>query len=86
MAKQRGLRARGEFHIGQRVRYTKHAYDQGLIHKGDTWRGQPVPTEGVVAGFGASGLTLYVHRDNRKVAERYYVGFWEPISKSRREA
>lgn len=61
-----------KFKIGQRVRMTPRAIEQGF-------QGRATSTEGVVVGVGKpSKQSVRVLRDGIKTPDTYYAGFWEP--------
>jgi hypothetical protein len=62
--------ARDKFRVGQRVRSTQRAIDNGVFTE---------PHTGVVTAFGrTSNLMVIVRRDDRQRAVRYHMDFWEP--------
>lgn len=66
-----------EFRIGQRVRMTEYALEQGLGGRAKRTDGQVL---GTVTGFrGTTGLSVLVQRDGLKNADSYHIGFWEAL-------
>ena len=72
------MRAREKFEIGQRVRMTQAAFDQGL--EGVYLK----RSTGVVKGFPIKAevvdpaLLVKVRRDGDKRTKQYHMDFWEP--------
>jgi hypothetical protein len=60
--------------VGDRVRFTKVAYDAGLAV--DDGRS---PLTGTVRGYGRMVGHIRVQRDGRKGVEEYHHDFWEKI-------
>lgn len=60
--------------IGDKVRMTKKAFDNGVDPLG--WKGMPASTTGVLVGIAQDG-SLLVKRDKRKTVMRYHPDFWE---------
>lgn len=63
----------GKLKVGDRVRFTQHAYDNGLVQ-----RGTRRPTTGVVTRVDGWGWTVYVRKDGQKTTSGYHPNFWEP--------
>lgn len=60
------------FRVGDRVQYTEHAYEAGLVV-----RGTKRPTTGVVVGFSKSPYSVRVRLDGQKTSSSYSAAFWE---------
>jgi hypothetical protein len=63
------------FRLGQRVRMTDRAREQGLV-----WRGID---RGTVVGYGTTPLRVWVQRDGLKRVTSYHVIFWRPVKGQR---